>query len=149
MPRSPSIETPWRLASMGMKNTATASEASSEITTARPRSPNASPATPSTKTIGKKTAIEVSVEATTAPRTSSVPRMAAATRPSPSSRQRKIDSRTTIEESTSMPMPSARPPSDMTLSEMPSMLRGAKVMNREAGIDTATMAVERKLRRNR
>ena len=106
---------PWRLASIGMRNSATTSDASSEMTTARPRSPNACPATPSTKTMGKKTAMVVRVEATTAPRTSEVPRTAAAWISSPSSRQRKIDSSTTIDESTSMPMPSASPPSDMML----------------------------------
>ncbi len=68
---------PVRLASMGMKNRATAAEASSETTTARPRSPKAWPATPSTNTMGKNTAMEVRVEARTAMRTSLVPRTAA------------------------------------------------------------------------
>ncbi len=44
---------------------------------------------------------------------------AAERRVSPSSRQREMDSRTTMEESTNMPMPSARPPSDMIFNEIP------------------------------
>ena len=71
-----------------MNSTATISAAISEVTTVRPRSLNTCPARPSTNTIGKKTQIDVSVEAITAPRTSVVPRMAAARVESPSSRQR-------------------------------------------------------------
>ena len=69
---------------MGMRNSATASEASRLNTTARPRSPNICPATPSTNTIGKNTAMEVSVAANTAPPTSETPRRVARTRSSPS-----------------------------------------------------------------
>ena len=41
-----------------------------------------------------------------------------------------------MEESTSMPMPSARPPRDMMLSDTPIRLRGAKVIISEIGIET-------------
>jgi len=71
-----------------MKKSATTSEASRLKTTLSARSPKTCPATPSTKTMGKKTAIVVSVEATTAPPTSSAPRTEASRGPSPSSRQR-------------------------------------------------------------
>ena len=96
---------------------------------------------PSTNTIGKNTATVVSVEAITAPLTSRVPRTAAVTMSSPSSRQRKMDSSTTIEQSTSMPTPSASPPSDMMLSETPIRLSGAKVINSDIGMLTPMMAV--------
>ena len=132
-----------------MKKSATAREARSEKTTVRPRSPNICPAIPSTKTIGKKTAIVVSVDATTAEPTSAVPRTVARIRSSPSSRQRWIDSRTTIELSTNIPIPRASPPSDMMLSETPARFSGAKVISTEIGIATATISVVLKLRRKR
>ena len=83
----------------------------------------------------------------TAAPTSLVPRMAAARRSSPSSRQREIDSRTTIEQSTSMPMPSARPPSDMMFRETPERWSGAKQRSSAIGMLTATIAVARNSRR--
>ncbi len=107
------------------------------------------PATPSTKTIGKKTAIVVSVEAITAPPTSPVPRTTASTRESPSSRQRKIDSRTTIELSTSIPIPSAKPPRDMMLSETPNNIIGAKVATTDTGIVRPIRIVDFRLLRNK
>ena len=48
-----------------------------------------------------------------------------------------------------MPMPSARPPSDMMFSETPSRFSGAKVISSEIGMLTAMIAVVLKLRRNR
>ena len=60
-------------ASMGIKKRETIRDASKEKTTAKERSPKIWPAIPSTKTIGKNTAIVVKVEAVTAPATSDVP----------------------------------------------------------------------------
>ena len=48
-----------------------------------------------------------------------------------------------------MPMPSAKPPSDMMLSDTPASDSGANVMRIETGIETATMAVLRKSRRKK
>ena len=93
--------------------------------------------------------MEVRIEAITAERTSFAPRIADATRSSPSSRHRKMDSRTTIEESTSMPMPRARPPRDMMLSDTEAAESGANVMSSEMGMDTATNSVVTRLRRKR
>ena len=55
------------------------------------------------------------VEATTAMLTSRVPTMAASRIPNPRSRALAMDSSTTIESSTTRPVASARPPSDITL----------------------------------
>jgi len=62
---------------MGMRNKATAREANKEKTTVIAMSPKTCPATPSTKTIGKKTAMVVNVDANTAPPTSPTPRIVA------------------------------------------------------------------------
>ena len=91
--------------------------------------------------MGKKTATVVSVEASTAPPTSPVPRIAASIRPSPSSLHRNMLSNTTIELSTNIPMPRARPPRDMILSDTPKIFIGAKVATMEIGIARPTMAV--------
>ncbi len=104
---------------------------------------------PSTNTIGKNTATVVSVLATTAPATRRTPSTAASLALMPCSRQRLIDSSTTIELSTSMPTPRARPPSDMTLSVMFDRNIGANVTTKLTGIDTAMIAVGAKRRRNR
>ena len=101
-----------------------------------------------TKTIGTKTATVVSVEATTAAPTSVVPSTAAAVNVSPSLRRRKIDSRTTMELSTSMPIPSVRPPRDMMLSEMSRRYMHMNVAMTDRGIDVAMTTVLRKSRRN-
>ena len=132
----------FREANMGITNTATASDASSENTTVRAKSPKIWPATPLTKTMGKNTAIVVKVEAATAERTSFVPLTAASRMLSPSSRQRKIDSSTTMELSTSIPTPRASPPSDMMLRETWNRCIGAKVAMMEIGMEIPTMAVE-------
>ena len=60
-------------ASMGTSVRDTMSEARSENVTVRAMSLNSCPAMPSTKTMGKKTATVVRVEAVTAPATSVVP----------------------------------------------------------------------------
>ena len=133
---------------MGMKYSATPNEASSENTTVSAISPKICPATPSTKTMGKNTVIVVSVEANTAVPTSRVPRMVAWIRSSPSSRQRKMLSSTTIELSTSIPTPRASPPSDMILSDTSNMYIGAKVAMIDTGIVRPTISVWTTLRKN-
>ena len=102
---------------------------------------------PCTNTIGANTATVVRVEAVIAPATSRTPRTAAVRSESPSSRQRVIDSSTTIALSTSMPTPSARPPSDMMLSETSPTYIGAKVTTTEIGIEIAMIAVGTSWRR--
>ena len=105
------------------------------------------PATPSTKTIGRKTATVVSVEAITGPATSTVPLTAAVRAASPPACRRWIASSTTIESSSSMPTPSASPPRDMMFSESPICCITKKVAITETGMAIATTAVERRSRR--
>src|SRR5262245_21087113 len=57
-----------------------------------------------------------------------------------------IDSSTTIDASTTMPMPSARPPSDMMFSETLNRYIGANVTTIEIGIEIEMISVGRKLR---
>ena len=85
--------------------------------------------------------ILLNVDAKTAPPTSPVPRTVAVTRSSPSSRHRKMLSSTTIELSTNIPIPSARPPRDMIFNETPNMFIGAKVATIEIGMARPTMRV--------
>ena len=54
-----------------------------------------------------------------------------------------------MDESTSIPMPSASPPRDMMLRLTPKRLSGAKVTRIEIGIEMAMIAVDRTLRRKR
>ncbi len=128
--------------------TATTSEASRLKVTVRAWSRKSCPAMPSTKTMGRNTATVVRVEATTAPPTSAVPLMAAAYRDCPICFLRKIDSSTTIELSTSMPMPRVNPPSDMMFSEMSSLYMATKVATTEMGMLVAMIRVLRRSRRN-
>jgi hypothetical protein len=132
---------------MGTKVRATTSDVASEKTTDSARSPKTWPAIPVTNTIGRKTATVVSVEAVTAPPTSRAPRTAARVGESPSSRQRKTDSMTTMPLSTSMPIPSASPPSDIRLSDTPKRWSGAKVATTQSGIETQTTRVWARSRR--
>ena len=75
--------------------------------------------TPVRKSSGTNTAMCVSVEARMADQTSSLPSMAACTRGLPISMCRKVFSSTTIDASTIMPTPSARPPKVIVLSVKP------------------------------
>ncbi len=102
---------------------------------------------PSTKTMGAKTATVVRVEAVIAPATSPTPRIAAFTGLSPSSRQREMDSSTTMALSTNMPTPRARPPRDMMFKDTSSRNMGAKVVATEIGIARAMTRVGTTLRR--
>jgi hypothetical protein len=72
--------------------------------------------TPVRKSSGTKTAMWVSVDARIADHTSSLPSIAACIRSLPCSMWRKVFSSTTIDASTIMPMPSARPPNVIVLS---------------------------------
>ena len=58
-------------------------------------------------------------------------------------------SSTTIELSTSIPMPSARPPSDMMFSDTPPRYIRKKLAITEIGIANPTTRVVRRRRRNR
>ena len=118
-------------------------------TTVRARSEKTCPATPSTNTMGKNTATVVSVEAITAVPTSEVPRATARFSVSPSSLQRAIDSTTTIPESTSIPIPRARPPRLIMFSVRPVRFIGANTAATETGIATEITAVVLKSLRNR
>ena len=89
------------------------------------------------------------MEAATAERTSLVPRTAASIRLSPSSRQRKIDSSTTIELSTNIPTPKANPPSDIILTLTWKMCIGAKVEMMDMGMAAPTIMVDTTLRRKK
>ena len=134
---------------MGMTNNATARDANSENTTVNARSPKICPATPCTNTMGKNTAMVVKVDAMTAGPTSLVPRMTDVRKSSPSSRQRKILSVTTIALSTNIPIPSASPPSDMMFRETLNSFMAPKVAIMEMGIASPTIKVLRKLFRKR
>ncbi len=123
------------------------SEARIEMDTVSAWSRKSCPATPSTKTIGKKTATVVNVEATTGAATSTVPEIAASRAPAPWPRRRWIASSTTIESSSSIPTPSASPPSDMMFSESPICCITKKVPITETGIASATTAVAPRSRR--
>ena len=127
--------------SMGMNNTATKSETKRALTTVTAWSPKIWPAMPSIKTMGAKTATVVKVEAVIAPATSPTPRMAACTWLSPSSRQREMDSKTTMALSTNMPTPRAKPPRDMMFKDTSIRNMGAKVVATEIGIARAITRV--------
>ena len=98
--------------------------------------------------MGANTDTVVRVDAVIAPATSATPRTAASFSESPSSRQRVIDSSTTIALSTSIPTPRARPPRDMMLRDTSSRYIGAKVTTTEIGIATAMISVADSRRRN-
>ncbi len=74
--------------------------------------------------------------------------MAACVALAPRSRARKIDSSTTMELSTSIPMPSVSPPSDMMLSETSRRYMSMNVAITEIGMDVAMMSALRQSRRN-
>ena len=80
---------------------------------------NMTPAMPFMKTMGRKTATVVSVLEMRALVTSLAPCLAASLRGMPPSCSRTVFSSTTMELSTSMPTPSARPPSVMMFSVNP------------------------------
>ncbi len=135
-------------ATVGTKANATSIEASSENEIVNAWSRINWPARPCTKTSGKKTTTVVSVEATTAIATVPAPRAAAVFKSSGCScRLRQIDSNTTIESSTIMPTPIAKPPSDMRFNDNPRRYMMMNVASTLTGIDSEMIAVERRSRR--
>ena len=102
--------------STGTSVTATTSDISSEKTTTTDSCLNMMLEMPDRKNSGMNTAMWVRIEATIADQTSSLPSMAAVSRSFPFSMWRKVFSSTTIEASTTMPMPRARPPKVIVLS---------------------------------
>ena len=119
------------------------------IATVSAWSRNSWPAMPCTNTSGRNTAIVVSVDATTAMLTSRVPAIAASRMPRPRSRALAIDSSTTMESSTTRPVASARPPSDITLRLRPSWPMKKKVAMIDTGSDRLMTKVLQPSRRNR
>ena len=98
---------------------------------------------PCTNTSGRNTAIVVRVDAVTAMPTSDAPATAACTTPMPASRLRAMFSSTTIESSTTMPVASARPPSDITFKDSPKRSMKKNVVISETGNDSETISVLR------
>jgi len=107
------------------------------------------PATPSTKTSGRNTATVVSVDAVTAMLTSFVPRYTASASSSPDRLCRSMASSTTMELSTSMPIPRAIPPSDMMFSVRSVWYIRANVAMIEMGMDRPIISVLRTSLRKR
>ncbi len=104
---------------MGNRLKATKREATRAKVTVRAIGRNSCDAIPCTNTMGKNTAMVVMVEAAMAPVTSLVPVLAASTIPIPSCRCRKMFSSTTMELSTIIPTPRAKPPRVMIFSVRP------------------------------
>ncbi|MCW0450703.1 hypothetical protein NB706_003537 [Xanthomonas sacchari] len=119
------------------------------IATVNAWSRNSCPATPSTNTSGRNTAIVVRVEATTAMPTSRVPTIAASSTLRPRSRALAMLSSTTIESSTTRPVANARPPSDITLRLRPSRSMKKNVVTIDTGSDSPITNVLHPSRRNR
>ena len=94
--------------------------------------------------MGKNTATVVKVDAVTALATSDAPVRAALYRSFPSSRCRWIDSSTTMELSTSIPIPRASPPSEMMLRVISKENMRKKVMITEMGMASPMMMVLRR-----
>jgi len=134
---------------MGIRVSDTSRLALSEKVTVSAWSAKSCRATPSTNTMGRNTQMVVSVEAVTAMPTSEAPFMAASKTPRPSSRNRWMDSSTTMELSTSMPMPRARPPRLMMFSDRSNMYMKKKVITTDSGMDSEMIEVLLKSRRNR
>ena len=100
-------------------------------------------------TTGKKTTSVVSVLARIADPTSELPSSALAMGDFPSSRWRYVFSRTTIELSSSIPIPKARPPKVMMFRVNPPKYISPNVAMIETGIAVAIIAVLDTLRRNK
>ncbi len=140
---------PFSALSIGINVIATTSEMPIAIATVSAWSRNSCPAMPCTNTSGRNTAIVVIVDATTAMLTSRVPVIAACRMPRPRSRALAMLSSTTIESSTTRPVASARPPSDITLRLRSSWSMKKNVVMIDTGNDSATTNVLQPSRRNR
>ena len=103
---------------------------------------------PVVKTIGTKTQIVVSVDATIEFETCFAPWTAARAGATPRWRRRMMFSMTTMELSTSMPMPSERPDSVMMFRERSEKYIRTSVNRTESGMLMPTMIVGRMSRRN-
>ena len=98
--------------------------------------------------MGRNTQTVVSVEARIAPATSPAPLIAASFAEHPSLRILKIFSITTMELSTSIPTPSARPDSEITFSVTPLKYMHTIAVIKLTGMEQATTAVGRQSFRN-
>ena len=132
----------------GSTVTATSIEIATAIEIVSARSENSCPSTPSMKITGTKTAIVVKVEASNAPATWRVPRLAASNGILPDSRSRTMFSATTTAASITMPTANARPASEITLRLRPVSSSTMKVASNEIGIAEAISKVARRSRRN-
>ena len=137
-----------QLPSAGIRNTATARDASSDSTTVKAMPSIRRAASPSTNSTGRKTTQVVSVLATIAPATWPVPLAAASSGESPAPRRRYMDSTTTMALSTSMPTPSASPPRVTTLRLWSAKFMPNNVAKTETGTAAATIMVAPGERRN-
>ena len=127
--------------SAGIRNTATAREASSDSTTVKAMPSIRRAASPSTNSTGRKTTHVVRVLATIAPATWPVPVAAACRGESPAPRRRNMDSTTTMALSTSMPTPSASPPRVTTFRLWSAKFMPNRVAKTETGTAAATISV--------
>jgi hypothetical protein len=132
---------------MGTTVIATTYDAAIDNTTAHDSAPNSDFATPNRNITGENTIMVVTVEASTASATSSLPSRAAAAGDLPSSRCRLMFSSTTIELSTSRPIASANPPRVMMLMVEPLISSPKAAAKIESGIDRKIATVELKLPR--
>ena len=135
-------------AAAGTTSPDTASESPTAAAIAKAMSPNSCPASPSMKSTGRNTATFVSVLARIAPQTSVVPRTAAAAGSSPLLQWTKMFSSTTTALSISIPTAKAMPARLITLSVRSKAASARNVPITLTGIESATMSVERMLRRN-
>ena len=131
-----------------MTVSATSSEKASDSITAYARSAKHSRVNPVMNRMGTNTQTVVSVEANSEPATSSVPRHALSNASSPLSRRLVMLSMTTMLLSTSIPMPTASPPSDTILKVTPSRYSAAMAASTDSGIVTEMISDSEKRRRN-
>ena len=104
---------------------------------------------PSTNTIGRNTQTVVNVEAIIAPATCFAPSIAAVLESTPSStRIRKIFSITTIELSTSIPIPNANPDKEIIFNVIPEKYINTNAPTTLIGIEQAIIKVGLILRKN-
>ncbi len=132
----------------GIRVNATHKDPINEKVTVKASSLNNCPAIPTTKTMGRNTAIVVSVEATIALDTSSAPSPAASSADFPSSLCLKMFSITTIALSTSIPTPSANPPSDIMFIDSPPKYMNVKTTMIDIGMLNVTIAEALKFLKN-
>ena len=123
-------------------------ESSTEIEMATAMSRNNCPISSSSTRMGMNTTTVVRADTSTAVHTWLAPRYAASNLDAPSSRRRKIFSRTTIAASTTMPTAKAIPAREMTLIDRPMAAMATKVPITEIGMASEITRVARIERRN-